>query len=118
VTWRATDISVGLDEAASEGAIATVLIRTPAGTLRVMATVRHEGRRVTLLGVHIQGEDVAVGRFGWVNLRRAGQALLEWFGNHDELVVEGAVRTSGASPGRHPRVIRFTRGLRAQKTSS
>jgi hypothetical protein len=83
-----------------------------------MATIRHEGRTVRLLGVHIHGEDVSIRQFGWVNLRRVGRALLEWFGNYDELIIEGAVRTSGANPGRRPRVIRITRGLRAPQASS
>jgi hypothetical protein len=41
------------------------------------------------------------------------RATLDWLGDdYDELIVEGAVRTSGANPGRRPGDLRFTRRLR------
>ena len=42
----------------SEGAIATARITTSAGTIMAMAEVAVEGRRLTLRGLHVHGEDV------------------------------------------------------------
>jgi hypothetical protein len=118
VIWRAADIAVTLEEDLSEGDIATVMIGTPAGKLEVMARIVVSNRTIRLLGLHIRSPDIAPGDFGLGNLRRAGGALLEWFGDYDELVIEGAVRTSGAKPGHRPRVIRIARNLRPQEEPS
>ena len=102
-----------LIEDQSEGNIFTVEIQTAAGSLRVMAEIRVAGRTAYAGGLHIHSTDRGRNAFGWVQLRSLAWEALEWLGdNYDELVIEGAVRTSGANPGRRPGDLRFTRRLR------
>lgn len=78
-------------------------------TLTVMTDEWQEspdGTRITLPGVHIQG--AARNAIGVANLRTIGERLCEEI-NCDELVVEGAIRTTGANPGRTPDHLRFQR---------
>ena len=48
----------------SEGAIATARITTSIGTIMAMAEVMLEGRRLTLRGLHVHGEDVGMNELG------------------------------------------------------
>jgi len=100
----------------SEGAIATARITTSAGTIMAMAEVALEGRRLTLRGLHIHGEDVGMNELGVSGLRRMVAEAMEDL-DVDEIVIEGAVRVSGAGPGRTPRRLRFTRKIPAEKRS-
>ena len=98
----------------SDGSIVTVDFETATGRLLVMAEVRVVGRTAYASGLHIQSNDRGKNAFGWVQLRTLAWAALDWLGdNYDELIIEGAVRTSGANPGRRPGDLRFTRRLRA-----
>jgi len=107
-------VTIRLSEDDSDGNIFTFDFDTTAGSLKVMAEVRVAGRRAYASGLHIQGNDRGKNAFGWVHLRALAQAALDWLGdNYDELTIEGAVRTSGANPGRRPGDLRFTRRLRA-----
>lgn len=106
MVWRAEDLTFDLDDDASDGQIVTVRIETPEGTLTVMAEVVVNGRSLLSRGVHVGGPVARTGSIGARNLRVAVAAFLEWM-DFDELVLEGAVRTTGANPGRRPRVLRF-----------
>jgi hypothetical protein len=67
---------------------------------------------------HLTGREAVFGRFdiqgagpntlGWVALRELAQAVMELL-DVDELRIEGAARTSGASPGRRPTPLVFRR---------
>jgi hypothetical protein len=106
--WTAKDIRVELEEEVSDGRIFTVYLVTPAGTIKVMAEADGTPRYPIIRGVHIQGEDVGPHDFGTVQLRWLVQAVMETM-DLDGLVLEGNVRTTGANPGRRPRVLRFAR---------
>jgi hypothetical protein len=70
------------------------------------------GRSLILSGVHIQGDDVKANELGVAGLRRMTQEAMEELGV-DEIIIVGAVRTTGANPGRAPRPLRFTRKIPA-----
>jgi hypothetical protein len=98
----------------SEGAIATARITTSVGTITAMAEVALEGRCLTLRGLHVHGEDVGANELGVSGLRRIVAEAMEDL-DVDEIVIEGAVRVTGASPGRIPRRLRFARKVHAEK---
>ncbi len=111
MTERHLSVTVQLVE--SDGDTVTVDIRTVVGSLRISADVSVIGRTAYASDLHIQGNDRGKNAFGWASLRALGRAVLDWLGDdYDELVIKGAIRTSGANPGRRPGDIRFTRRLR------
>ena len=98
----------------SEGDIITVEFETAAGSVQVRAEVRLAGHTAYASGLHIHSNDRGKNAFGWVQLRTFAWAALDLLGDdYVELVIRGAVRTSGASPGRRPGDLRFTRRLRS-----
>jgi hypothetical protein len=89
--------------------VVTVVVSTPDGTLKFMAEPEAQGSTLVLRGTHAQ--DAHANAVGAGNLLVLAQALMERMG-FDGLVVEGAIRTTGANPGRRPRLLRFTRRVR------
>ncbi|HUI19348.1 MAG TPA: hypothetical protein VL244_16900 [Alphaproteobacteria bacterium] len=110
--WKAADVGIVVDDDLSDDPVVTANITTPAGRLSVMAAVSFEGRTLVLAGLHMHGDDIGLGEFGMANLRRLADAVMEVL-ECDEIVVEGATRTSGANPGRFPKRLRFKRRLRS-----
>lgn len=106
--WTAADIRIVVTDDLSEDNALTVRLSTPAGTLAMLAEVRFVDRRMVLSGVHTHGEDMGPRQFGMVRLRWLAQAVMEAV-DCDEIVLEGAVRTTGAGPGRRPGILRFRR---------
>jgi hypothetical protein len=98
----------------SEGTIATARVTTSVGTIMVMAEVALEGRFLTLRGLHVHGEGVGMNELGISGLRRIVAEAMEDL-DVDEIVIEGAVRVTGASPGRTPRRLRFARKIPPEK---
>jgi hypothetical protein len=84
--------------------IATV--RTPAGVLKVIAEVHLAGGVLWASNAHVQG--LAPGALGRAGLNAVARKFLEET-DAEELVVEGAARTTGANPHRHPRAFRYRR---------
>jgi hypothetical protein len=81
---------------------------TAAGvTVFVMAEVEDVGRSLRLIGLHLHSLD-GCNAVGVGGLRRLADAVMEVM-DYDELIVEGAVRTTGANPGHRPNSLRFTR---------
>lgn len=89
--------------------VITLIVDTPAGRMPFVAELVVTGQTLLLKGVHVQ--DLQPNVVGPANLRVIARALMERM-EFDEIVVEGAVRTTGANPGRRPSVLRFTRTLR------
>ena len=105
--WRTGDISFDFVDELTSDPVVTILVSTPDGTLRFMAEPEiRKGTTLLLRAVHAQ--DARPNAVGAANLRIVARALMERL-NVDGLIVEGAVRTSGANPGRRPRPLRFTR---------
>jgi hypothetical protein len=110
---RRSVIRFVLESSLSEGEVATMRIMTPVGDLLVMGEPAQDvsGQVQRVSRVHTNGgagSPLAADSIGLANLQVIGQAVLAEFG-YEELVLEGAVRTSGKRKGARPRAVRFTR---------
>ena len=97
-----------------ESDVVVARLETAIGTLLVMAEIELVESLLILRGLHIQGENVGVNELGVIGIRRIIRDTMEHL-NVDEIVIEGAIRTTGASPGRRPRRLRFTRKIFSKK---
>ena len=111
--WNPAHITFDIVNEMSAGSIVTIAVTTPIGVLKVMAEAAMTGRTLILDQVHVQ--DGWPNAVGWINLRLIAGRVMEGL-DLDGLVIKGAIRTTGANPGRRPRVIRFTRRVRALHT--
>jgi len=112
--WGPGDVEFDLDPKATEHPVVTARFSTPAGVVLVMAEVDEDEARRTLIltGAHIQSE-AGPHAFGIAHLRLMARVAMERL-DYDEIIISGAVRTTGANPGRRPRPLRFTRRDRHQ----
>jgi NADH dehydrogenase FAD-containing subunit len=111
--WDVADISFEIVSDMTDDPVVTLLVQTPAGQLTFTAEPVENGDTLVARGTHVQ--DASTNAIGTANLMVIAQALMERMG-YDGLVVEGALRTTGANPGRRPRPIRFTRHVRPALT--
>jgi hypothetical protein len=112
--WRPGDLSFVLINDATDHPVVTAQIMTPSGVLYAMAEpeLTPDGRVLTLRGVHMHGgEGAGANAIGHANLKVLARTVMERM-DFDELVVEGAVRTTGANPGHRPGPLRFRRRVR------
>jgi hypothetical protein len=109
--WRPEDLSFELEDDGTSDPVLTATVTTPSGLLRIMAEPEIHGTVLVLRGVHAHGEGGGPNAFGPGNLRIHADAVMERMG-FDGIVVEGAVRTTGAGPGRRPGRLRFSRRVR------
>jgi hypothetical protein len=100
------DIEIIVDDQLSEDPIFLVQVITPLGILDLMAEVRLSPRSIEVHGLHVGGD--AATRWGWSTLRRIGRLIAEKL-DVDEINLYGAIRTTGANPGRRPRHWRIAR---------
>lgn len=112
--WDVASITFEIVADMTDDPVVMLLVDTPAGRLSFVAEPVMEkastGRETLVLrGTHVQG--LSRNEVGTANLRVMAQAVMEGM-DCDELVVEGAVRTTGAGPGRQPRPMRFPRRVR------
>src|SRR5689334_10469776 len=107
MVWRPEDISFVLLDDQTFDPVVTVEITVPEGKLLAMAEPLVVGRTLILQAFHMHSEGIGANRVGIVKLRSLATVLLERM-ELDELVVEGAARTTGASPGHRPRPLRFS----------
>jgi hypothetical protein len=107
MAWSPEDITtIDLETDACEGDLATIRITTPAGVIEILGIVDFQGRTLLVRDAHIQGLRAnAVGR---ANLHVIAKAFLERI-DCDEVRIEGATCTTGASLGSRPREMRFAR---------
>ena len=108
--WATEDVSFEMVDDMTDDPVITLLVTTPAGRLSFVAEAIMLGTVLRLRGVHVQ--DGGRNAIGAANLMVIAQAMLEGM-DLDGLEVEGALRTTGANPGRRPGVIRFSRRVRA-----
>ena len=106
--WQADDVDFDLIDGATDHPVVSVMIKTPLGTLELMAEPIFGERRLVLRGLHVQSDDLRANTLGPANLRRLAEIAMERL-DCDEIVIEGAVRTTGAGKGRRPRPTRFAR---------
>ena len=108
--WNPKDIAFDFVDDLTDDPVVTIRISTPAGPVRFMAQPVMEGRTMVLKGFHVQ--DSTANWLGTGNLIVIAHAAMEGM-DLDGLVIEGAVRSTGANPGHRPRDIRFARRVRA-----
>lgn len=108
--WAIADISFEMVNDMTDDPVVTLLVSTPKGELVFTAEPVMRGNILVLQGTHAQGAHP--GAIGTANLMVIAQAVMEGM-NLDGLVVEGALRTTGANPGRRPREFRFPRRVRS-----
>jgi hypothetical protein len=99
------------DYDATDHPVVTIRMSTPVGVVELVAEVAEDGRSLQLRRMHVQSA-VAPNAIGLANWRLIANVVMELMG-YDEIIVEGAVRTTGARPGRRPQPIRFARRVRA-----
>lgn len=107
-TWKFTNLTsldLAVDE--SDGDVLTIQIGTPSGEVKMMAEIAFDERTLVVRGLHIHSSGGPL-TVGIANLRVLVQFVLERI-DCDEARIEGAIRTTGANPGRRPRGLRFTR---------
>ena len=107
--WDVADIAFEIVDDMSDDPVVTLRIATPAGPLTFMAEPAMQGTTLRLTRAHVQ--DAAPNTVGAGNLLVIARAVMEGM-DLDGLVVEGALRTTGANPGHRPRALRFTRRVR------
>jgi hypothetical protein len=108
--WHRRDIRFDLALDHTDGGVATLKVMTPAGDLLFMGEPEKQGSRLIARGVHVNGANAAItaGTVGAARLLLIAQVFLEVF-DYEELILEGALRTTGGRPGVRPRVMRFAR---------
>lgn len=110
--WAPNEIQFDdIDYDATDHPVVTIRIGTPVGAVEVMAEVAEHRRSLQLRRLHVQSA-VEPNAIGLANWRLIANVVMERMG-YDEIIVEGAVRTTGARPGRRPQPIRFARRIRA-----
>ncbi len=107
--WDVADISFEIINDMTDDPVVTVLVQTPIGQLTFTAEPVEDGNVLVARGTHVQ--DASANAVGAANLMVIAQAAMKEMG-YDGIVIEGALRTTGANPGRRPRTIRFTRHIR------
>jgi hypothetical protein len=107
MAWSREDITaIDLETDACEGDLATIRISTPAGVIEIMGMIDFQGRNVLVRNAHIQG--LRANAIGRASLHVIAKAFLERI-DCDEIRIEGATCTTGASLGSRPRAMRFAR---------
>jgi hypothetical protein len=99
------DVAIEIVYDAPEGTVITARVAIAGGSIGLMGEISESGRTLLATGVHI----VVRGSAGLLTKRTmetiARHVMKEM--EYDEIVVEGAARTTGAPPGHRPRRLRF-----------
>jgi hypothetical protein len=90
---------------ASEGAVVTARIAVPGGSIDLMGEIAESGRSLLVTGVHV-GVQGPAGLLTRAMMDAIARRVMQEMG-YDEIIVEGAARTTGARPGHRPRQFRF-----------
>jgi hypothetical protein len=103
--WSSDDITFDMQFDHSEGHVWTVAIIVPGAIIELMGEVSEQADTFIAAGVHIQvsGTELVMTR---KNMKMIAQKIMEKMG-YDHVIIEGAVRTSGARSGNRPRQFRF-----------
>ena len=102
--WPLDQISVDIVEA--DHPVVEIVVTTPIGDFKMMASASVIGRTLRLDGVHVGG--LTPGLLGRAGLNAIGRKLMET-ADVDEIIIQGGTRTTGRYSGKVPRPIRFPR---------
>lgn len=100
------DIEIVVDGDLADDPVYALIIVTPIESLQVLGSFEIGARRIVVQGLHVGGDPSLP--WGWSRLRQIARLLLEKM-DVDDLIVHGAVRTTGANPGRRPSIVRLSR---------
>ncbi len=106
---QVNDIEIIIDEDESEDPSLIVKIKTPDGDLDLLGEVEMYDNHIIARRVHIQGG--GKGTMGWSKVREIGRLTAEKL-DVEYIEIHGAVRSTGANPGRQPRKIRLSSPLK------
>jgi hypothetical protein len=109
--WTKDDLVIEIDDPLTDDPIVTATIRTPDGDLMVMAEVLVNDKTLSLRDLHLHGVNIGPLEYGYRRLRALVAGVMDTLEKYDAIVVQGAVRTSGAGKGHRPRPIRFSRAV-------
>lgn len=99
------DIDIFVDADESEDPSLIMKVTTPYGDIDLLGEFEVYDDHVIVRRLHIQGS--GKGSMGVSKIREIGRVLVEKL-NVEYIEIHGAVRTSGAGPGRRPGKIRLT----------
>lgn len=108
------DVELILDADHSEDSCLLVEVVTRDGALRFLGEMEIGANYLVVRDLHIGGD--AEVRWGWSKLRKLGRMIAEKL-DVDYIEIHGAVRTTGANPGRSPRPVRLSRAAEPQFSS-
>lgn len=111
---QADDIELILDAETSEDPCLLVDVVTPDGILQLLGDVEIADDHFVVHNLHIGGD--AQVQWGWSKLRKLGRLIAEKL-DVEYIEVHGAVRTTGANPGRRPGIVRLSRSHEPQLSS-
>jgi hypothetical protein len=106
--WQRSEISFRLVDEVTAQSVATIAVDVSGGVISIMGEPRAEGRTLVVSGVHVSAQGIVPNDVGLRNSRLIAQIVMETM-DYDRMIVEGAVRSTGANPGHRPRPLRFTR---------
>lgn len=105
--WPRHKVRFDIIDDVSDSSVLTVTIDVPDARIFLMAEVHEADRVLYLRRCHLfmigPPETLRLDRLRYV-ARIAMEAM-----DYDEIILEGAARTTGANPGRRPKPFRFTR---------
>jgi hypothetical protein len=103
---KPSQIVVDIEEVDSSGQppVAIMRIVTPAGTADRLAAVWFRGGTPHVRDAHVGG--LRPGACGHAGLNAIGRKLLE-VADVEQIIIQGAARTTGCNPGWLPSLIRF-----------
>jgi hypothetical protein len=99
------DVTIEIIYDASEGTVVTARIAIPGGSIELMGEITESGPSLMLTGVHMVVRGPA-GPLTKKTMETIARRVMKEM-DYDEIVVEGAARTTGARPGHRPRQFRF-----------
>jgi hypothetical protein len=102
--WPAEQIAFEIVDA--DHPVVEIVVTTPIGDLKLIASVSIVGRTLRLDGMHVGGS--TAGLLGRSGLNAIGRKLME-VADVDEIIIQGGTRTTGRYKGKVPRPIRFPR---------
>lgn len=86
--------------------VALIEISTPAGVVECLGELSFAGRTLHINNFHVDG--LSRGACGLAGLNAIARKLLE-VADVEQLIIQGAARTTGANPGKSPKPFRFPR---------
>jgi hypothetical protein len=99
------DVTIEIVYDASEGTVITARIAVTGGTIELMGEISEQGRTLMATGVHLAVRGPA-GLLTKRTMQTIARRVMREM-DYDEIIVEGAARTTGARPGHRPRQLRF-----------